>query len=84
MVECPTGKLAGFVGRGMSHKHKEREEVFAVLRFDAFHEAASPDVCITVKEIVRSRELADAEVARLNAINGQKSVRYWWQHTLVP
>ncbi len=66
----------------MSHHHKEREEVYAVLRFDGFHEPNTPpEVCITVKEVVRSRELAEAEVSRLNAVNGEKDVRYWCQQT---
>jgi hypothetical protein len=65
----------------MSHKHKEREEVFAVLRWDAFQEPASLEVCLTVKEIVKSRERAEAEVTRLNSINGERDVKYWWQVT---
>ncbi|MGI8978433.1 MAG: hypothetical protein ACR2FY_04340 [Pirellulaceae bacterium] len=66
----------------MSHKHKERDEVYAVLRYDAFHDAtALPEECVTVKEVVRSREAAEAEVARLNAINSEKNCRYWCQQT---
>ena len=50
----------------MSRRHKERDEVFAVLRWDGFHGSESePDVLVTIKEVVRSRELAEAEVARL-------------------
>jgi hypothetical protein len=67
----------------MSHKHKERDEVYAVLRFDAFLSSAEirPEVSVTVKEILRSRELAEAEVERLNRVKGEKDVRYWWQQT---
>ena len=55
-------------GQIMSRKRKAQEEVFAILRWDGFHDPeAPPDVLATVKEVVRSRELAEAEVARLNA-----------------
>lgn len=66
----------------MSRRHKAREEVFAILRWDGYHgAAASPDVLVTVKEIVRSQELAEAEVARLNSLNEDKDLLYWWQTT---
>lgn len=66
----------------MSRTHRERDEVYAVLRFDSFHGSDTPpEVTITVKQVVRSRELAEAEVARLNALNGGEGVRYWWQAT---
>jgi hypothetical protein len=66
----------------MSRRHKEREEVFAVLRWDRFQGSeTSPDMLITVKEVVRSQQLAEAEVARLNALNEGKGVLYWWQTT---
>ncbi len=66
----------------MSHTHKERDEVYAILRWDGFHSAdAPPEVLVTVKEIVRSRKLAEAEVARLNALNEGKGCRYWWEQT---
>ena len=69
-------------GQTMSRTHKERQEVFAILRWDGFHTSAtSPEVLVTVKEIVRSQELAEAEVARLNALNEGRNVRYWWQPT---
>jgi len=66
----------------MSSKHKNRDEVYAVLRYDGFHRPdASPEVTITVKEIVQTQELAEAEVARLNALVNDSDVRYWWQCT---
>jgi len=66
----------------MSKSHKERDQVYAVLRWDAFQAPDStPEVQVTVKEVVRSRELAEAEVVRLNALNEGKQVRYWWQRT---
>jgi hypothetical protein len=62
--------------------HKEREAVFAILRYDGFHRPdAGPEVTVTVKEVVRSQELAEAEVARLNALREGREVRYWWQYT---
>lgn len=65
----------------MSRTHRERDEVFAVLRWDGFHGPdVRPEVAVTVKEVVRSRKLAESEVARLNAQAGE-GVRYWWQHT---
>ena len=39
------------------------------------------DLLVTVKEVVRSQEVAEAEVARLNALNEGKGVRYFWQTT---
>jgi hypothetical protein len=67
----------------MGHKYKEREEVYAILRFDAFHASAAtrPEDTVTVKEVVRSIETAEAEVNRLNEVNGDENVRYWWQQT---
>lgn len=63
----------------MSRKHKEREEVYAILRWDGFHGAETAlEERITLKEVVRNQALAEAEVARLNALNEGKGVRYWW------
>jgi hypothetical protein len=62
--------------------HKEHEGVYAVLRYDAFQgEDARPEVTVTVKEVVRTQDLAEKEVARLNALNAEKQARYWWQYT---
>jgi hypothetical protein len=73
----PSGpKLGGLMTQ------KEHEGVYAVLRYDAFQgENSQPEVAITVKEVVRSLDLAEAEVARLSALNAEKHVRYWWQYT---
>jgi hypothetical protein len=63
-------------------KHKERAEVFAIVRWDGFHGSeTAPQAGVTVKEVVRSQALAEAEVARLNALNEAKGVHYWWQAT---
>lgn len=64
----------------MSRTHKQREVVYVVPRLDAFH---GQDVAIqsklTVKEVVTSAEAAEAEVQRLNHLNRDKNVVYWWQ-----
>ena len=41
----------------------------------------APEDRVTVKEVVCSQALAEAEVARLNALTEGKDVRYWWQAT---
>ncbi len=61
---------------------KQKKEVYAVIRVDDFHDRVVPlENKITVKEVVSSLEVADAEVARLNALNGFKGSRYFWQMT---
>jgi hypothetical protein len=63
----------------MSRRHRPRDEVFAVLRADV--PCADPEVDVYVKEIVRTREIADREVARLNKLNAEKKWKYWVQPT---
>jgi hypothetical protein len=54
------------------------EEAFVILRADLFHEPDTPlEQLITAKEVVRSLELAEREVARLNALHPDGQVRYW-------
>jgi hypothetical protein len=63
--------------------------VFAVIRLDhSFADlsqsaGATPQaaVIVTVKEIVTTREAAEAEVERLNKLNAEKGCRYFWQQT---
>jgi hypothetical protein len=56
--------------------------VYAVLRADLFHRRDIPlETLITVKEVVRSEEVAKREVDRLNALRPDGSVRYWYQHS---
>ena len=63
--------------------------VFAVIRLDnSFADlsqsaGATPQaaVVVTVKEIVTTREAAEAEVERLNKLNAEKGCRYFWQQT---
>jgi hypothetical protein len=63
------------VGR---HRHERFRPGWAVVRIDEYDIAGIPkDQLVTVKEIWLSEEQADAEVARLNEINGDKSHRYF-------
>ena len=67
----------------MSRTHRDQEAVWAVLRWDAFHGPdARPEVAVTVQQVVRSRPLAEAEVARLDALAAD-GVQYFWQATRV-
>ena len=59
----------------VSRTHKEREQFWAVVRFD--EGVGDPTHAFTVKEIVRDQELAESEAARLNAVNADKGCRYW-------
>ena len=66
----------------VSPTHKPRDEVYAILRSDDFHDpATAPEVKITVKAIVWSQAQAEAEVKRLNALNAAKGCHYWSQLT---
>ena len=68
---------------------KPNKPVFAVIRLDhsftdLSHSAgATPQaaVIVTVKEIVPTRQAAEAEVERLNNLNAEKGCRYFWQQT---
>jgi hypothetical protein len=58
------------------------DHVFAIVRVDRFHDpVATPETAIMVKKIVRSEQLAEDEVARLNALNRDKGSLYFWQIT---
>jgi hypothetical protein len=62
--------------------NKENEGVFAILRYDGYlGPDASVETTVTVKEVVRSQAIAEAEVARLNVLNADKKAQYWWQYT---
>ena len=66
----------------MSSSHKEREDVYVILRADVFHRAnMSLDQLITVKEVVRSADIAEREVERLNGLHPDGEVRYWSAHS---
>ena len=55
------------------------EHVYAVVRHD--RSAQSPELAFTVKEIVRSQAMAEAEVNRLKEVNADKDCTYFWQTT---
>jgi hypothetical protein len=59
----------------VSRKHKKRDQVWAVVRFD--EGVADPYSAFTVKEVLRSEDSAEAEVKRLNQLNSEKGCRYW-------
>ena len=68
---------------------KPNKPVFAVIRLDhsftdlSQNAGATPQaaVIVTVKEIVATREAAEAEVERLNNLNAEKGCCYFWQQT---
>jgi hypothetical protein len=60
------------------HRHERFRPGWAVLRIDEYDIPGIPkDQLVTVKEVWLSEEQADAEVARLNEINGDKSTHYF-------
>jgi len=65
----------------VSGAYRSRHQVFAVVRVDEFLTNGDLEPRVMVKEVVWSLELAEAEVARLTALNGSKGVRYFWRAT---
>ena len=69
------------------------ETAYAVIRVETTTEQSDTDnvgpninvggYSITVKEVVATVEEAQAEVARLNALNEEIGCRYFWQSTHV-
>jgi hypothetical protein len=59
------------------------QKVFAIVRLDLFlvNAVKSIEDIIVVKKIVWTFEKAEAEVDRLNALNGDKGVLYFWRGT---
>ncbi|MBI1367499.1 MAG: hypothetical protein GC162_02475 [Planctomycetes bacterium] len=57
----------------MTKRHNERENVWAVVRYD--DQVGSPEDAFTIKQALHDQ--AQAEVVRLNALNGDKACRYW-------
>ena len=55
------------------------EHVYAIVRLDSFKESSENSV--TVKEIVSTQAMAEAEVERLNELNADKHCKYFWQVT---
>jgi hypothetical protein len=60
---------------------KRKRQVYAIIRIDLFNNNARLEDVVTVKEIVSSLDAAQAEVLRLNSLNGPKRARYFWQTT---
>ena len=56
-----------------------REHVYAIVRFD--RNVQSWENSFTVKKIVRTQDLAESEVKRLNEVNADKDCSYFWQTT---
>ncbi|MDP9350057.1 MAG: hypothetical protein M3P51_00705 [Chloroflexota bacterium] len=57
---------------------------FAIVRVDTFHDMSETTDfwnVIKVKVVVNTAERAQAEVERLNALNGGKGSVYFWQVT---
>jgi len=65
----------------MGKNSPPREQVYAVIRVDGPVEGPHHKINITVKEIVRSIEIASSEVARLNVLNADKGCWYFWTTT---
>ena len=59
--------------------HKPSEHVYAIVRFDRGMQ--SWENSFTVKEIVRTQDIAESEVKRLNEVNADKDCSYFWQTT---
>jgi hypothetical protein len=56
--------------------------VYVILRADLFHGPEAPlEMLVTAKQVVHSQELAEREVARLNALHADRQVRYWFSHS---
>jgi hypothetical protein len=61
-----------------------KEQVFAIVRYDGFQSPQVPiENRITVTKVIYERSVADSEVKRLNAVNGEKGCVYFWQATRV-
>lgn len=58
---------------------KPSEHVYAIVRFD--RDMRSWENSFTVKEIVRTQDIAESEVKRLNEVNANKDCLYFWQTT---
>lgn len=61
------------------HARPPSQHVYAVIRFDRFSELS--ELSFTVKEVVTTQEIAEAEVKRLNELNADKDCTYFWQTT---
>jgi len=57
-----------------------KRHVFAIIRYDTYL-AAAIENAVSVTRIAMTLQRAESEVARLNALNGGKGSRYFWQTT---
>ena len=62
-----------------AHARESSEHVYAIVRFDRGMQ--SWENSFTVKEIVRTQDIAESEVKRLNEVNTAKDCLYFWQTT---
>ncbi len=61
---------------------KDRRQAYAIVRLeDPNGVVGTPELEVTVKEVVPDLETAKQEVARLNTLNAAKGCRYLWQAT---
>ena len=63
------------------HENTRLDHVFVILRFDSDMavEFGMNVEQIAVKKVVRSEEVANREVERLNQLNGDKGSVYFWR-----
>ena len=63
---------------------RQQRQAFAIVRVEVLDdETIELGHRITVKRILRDQSEAEAEVERLNELNGAKGCRYFWQCTRV-
>jgi hypothetical protein len=60
---------------------RDVDPAYAIIRVDL--DVEDDEARFTVRRIVWSEELAEAEVQRLQALNADKGARYLWQYTRV-
>jgi hypothetical protein len=60
---------------------RDVDPAYAIIRVDL--DVKDDEARFTVRRIVWSEELAEADVQRLQELNADKSARYLWQYTRV-
>jgi hypothetical protein len=60
---------------------RDVDPAYAIIRVDL--DVKDDEARFTVRRIVWSEELAEAEVQRLKELNADKGARYLWQYTRV-
>jgi hypothetical protein len=60
---------------------RDVDPAYAIIRVDL--DVKDDEARFTVRRIVWSEELAEAEVQRLQELNADKGCRYLWQYTRV-